>query len=62
MSTEWRKRLPELAKRLEDILYRTFPNKVLLTPSLLVLQSFSLLEIKYISVEQNIGFFYPGIV
>ncbi|XP_066321194.1 probable histone acetyltransferase HAC-like 1 isoform X3 [Miscanthus floridulus] len=27
MSTEWGKRLPELAKRLEDILYRTFPNK-----------------------------------
>jgi hypothetical protein len=53
MSTEWGKRLPELAKRLEDILYRTFPNKVLLTPSLLVLQSFSLLEIKYISVEQK---------
>ncbi|CAD6248142.1 unnamed protein product [Miscanthus lutarioriparius] len=27
MSAEWRKRLPELANRLEEILYRTFPNK-----------------------------------
>nr|CAB3448804.1 unnamed protein product [Digitaria exilis] len=26
-SAEWRKRLPELAKRLEEILYRKFPNK-----------------------------------
>ncbi|PVH65583.1 hypothetical protein PAHAL_1G029500 [Panicum hallii] len=26
-SPEWRRRLPELAKRLEEILYRKFPNK-----------------------------------
>ena len=30
-SHEWRKRLPELAKRLEEILHRKFPNKVLLS-------------------------------
>jgi len=24
---EWRRRLPELAKRLEEVLYRKFPNK-----------------------------------
>jgi hypothetical protein len=30
-SPEWRRRLPELAKRLEEILYRKFPNKVLLS-------------------------------
>ncbi|XP_004951950.1 probable histone acetyltransferase HAC-like 1 [Setaria italica] len=27
MSVQWRKRLPELAKRLEEILYRKFPNR-----------------------------------
>jgi len=26
-SHEWRKRLPELAKRLEEVLYRKFPNQ-----------------------------------
>jgi len=53
-SAEWRKRLPELGKRLENILYRKFPNKVLLSHSLHLLQGFvGILEIKYISGEQN---------
>ena len=53
-SAEWRKRLPILAKRLEEILYRKFPNKVLLSHSLHLLQGFvGILEIKYISGEQN---------
>jgi hypothetical protein len=55
--------LPELAKRLEEILYRKFPNKVLLSHNFHLLQGFvGIVEIKYISGEQNILLFHRHFV
>jgi hypothetical protein len=55
--------LPELAKRLEEILYRKFPNKVLLSHNFHLLQGFvGILEIKYISGEKNILLFHRHFV